>query len=124
MTRFQLRFPNATPADKAKTLILRQHFRNWDADPQKSRRQHRRKLTHPDDLAMAIWPGWIHAKGLIERAVQAVRKQQRPLPEVVRRRWDHRTERKARVGRQSRPSSQNYRDVDLMQLYLEGGDQT
>jgi hypothetical protein len=111
--------PTMTAADKAKTLVVRQHFKNWDADPQSRRKQHRQKDTHPDDIAMSVWPGWIHAVALIEKASRrSTAAPRRPVPSGVAARWRRRggTDQGANIRERARASGLS--DVDLVKVYL------
>lgn len=124
MIRGQMRFPNATAADKAKTLVVRQHFKNWDANPQRTRRQHKDKEARPDDLAMAIWPGWIWARQLIDRGkARHDQKQRKATPRAVMARWRERSGPDDPVSElRANRAGRGYRDrnVNLTRLYLGG----
>jgi hypothetical protein len=111
--------PTQTASDKAKTLTVRQHFKNWDADPQSRRKQHRQKESHPDDIAMSIWPGWIHGVSLIERAFRqnSDSARRRPVPPSVGRRWSRRAGREPGNVR-AHPQTHDVRDVDLLKMFL------
>lgn len=116
MIRNQLRFPTATAADKARTLQVRSHFKNWDANPQRSRRQHKDKESRPDDIAMSIWPGWIQAVKMIERYSRDRHpKRQRATPAGVLSRWQHRP---GPVTKKVSLRRRDYGTVDVVGLYL------
>jgi hypothetical protein len=114
--------PTMLPADKAKTLTVRQHFKNWDADPQSRRKQHRQKDTDPDDIAMAVWLGWLHATNLIDRAFRrSTAPAKRDVPAAVRRRWQTRSGAGTRASMRERARTSAVHDVDLLKLYLGEG---
>jgi hypothetical protein len=112
--------PTATPFDKAKTLTVRQQFKNWDADPQSRRKQHRQKETHPDDIAMSIWPGWIHGVSLIDRAARrnTNAEPRRPVPASVTTRWRGRARRDAKATIRERARASDMSVVDFVKMYL------
>lgn len=122
MVASQLRFPTMTTADKARTLQLRQFFKNWDADPQSRRKQHRKKESEPDDVAMAVWPGWIHAKSLMKRYQNRHRntaERREHIPESVRRRWSRRAQKDPKADlRRTRARTSGYAGVSFDRLFL------
>lgn len=118
MIQHRILLPSATPSDKAKTLTVRQHFKNWDADPQSRRKQHRKKESQPDEIAMAFWFLWLHARDLIDR-YQRGRHQTTPakqVPQSIARRWQAKLGRRASV--RTHAGSERRQDVDLLREYL------
>lgn len=114
----QLLFPTATPHDKQRTLRVAQHFKNWDAAPQHSR-SNRQRGNAPDDLAMAMWPGFRFAVDVVLERFRRGHMYDpvRPTPEVVRRRWASRGGRDKDGGRAA-VKRNTYRDADLVKLFL------
>jgi len=116
MRRRQLLFPAMTPSDKARTLTLRQHFKNWDAHPQAGR-SNRKRAQAPDDLAMACWPGVMLALDLIERHQRSGRHgaPKRPTPDSVRRRW---AARRPNPPANKTKTHAEWDNLDLLKLYM------
>jgi len=112
----RLLFPTALTSDQAKTRLLRQHFKNWDAAPKKIRSKNMR-TAHPDDLAMAIWPGVLLARKLFAAAERRDMGMRPAVPASVLRRWQKRSV-QAERGRRGNVRADVYHAVDLDRLYL------
>jgi hypothetical protein len=82
----QIRFPAATAADRQRLILLKQHFRNWDAGTALRRTRSGQYRHNPDDLCMAAWIGWVRAREMLETGVTE-RIMRRVVPRVVQRRW-------------------------------------
>jgi hypothetical protein len=86
----QIRFPAATPADRVKMRLLKQHFKNWDAHTVTNRTRSGGFGHQPDDICMASWIGWVRARDLLQKGTFSDIIH-RVVPEVVRRRLSYMT---------------------------------
>jgi len=114
MRRHTIRFPCATPADRARTLQIKRAFKNWDS-ASAARRPTRVRRRAPDDLCMAIWIG-ITAKcrAILERRHRSHHAARKPVPEIVRRKWN---QRKPVKPERTEPQG-DYRESSLQALFI------
>jgi hypothetical protein len=84
----QIRFPAATPGDRVKMRLLKQHFKNWDAATVQNRTRSGGFGHQPDDICMASWIGWVRARDLLQsnRISDIIH---RVIPGVARRRLQY-----------------------------------
>jgi hypothetical protein len=79
----KIRFPAASPQDRARMELLKQHALNWDARSVKEGRPTRGAA--PDHLWMAAWVGWVTIKQRLEH--RPSKRELRRIPDITRRRW-------------------------------------
>lgn len=122
MRRHTIRFPAATPNDRARTMQVKQAFKNWDA-ASAARRPTRVRRNAPDDLCMAIWIGIISkCRGILERKHRRPARGNQQVPEVVRRRWRKRQVPQTQQQPEREEARPQYRDAGSLQALFVGDD--
>jgi hypothetical protein len=87
-----IRWPTMTANDRDRLMLVKDHFKTWDRKESLDINRAHLK-SHPDDLAMAAWVGFIKALALLERRSGGQAQKAMPIPKSVQQKWDRMRER-------------------------------
>ena len=87
-----IRWPAMTAADRDRMMLVKDHFKTWDRKEALSISRAALK-SHPDDIAMAAWVGFVKAIELLERRASGKGPMAMPVPQSVQRKWERMVER-------------------------------
>ena len=82
-----IRWPAMTATDRDRMMAVKDHFKTWDRKEALNLSRAALK-SHPDDIAMAAWVGFVKAIQLLERRSGGKAKQAMPVPRAVMDKWE------------------------------------